>query len=181
MKKTIAIQVLLGLLCAASIAGCGSSSAQGGETLSLLAQFDFGSGEKLQPGSLMASNGMAYFVARTPDAGEEPWISDGTMSGTRRIMDIYQGPLNSMILPADDQPAFVEWNGLVYFAADDGITGYELWRTDGSEAGTALVADLLPGPDGFGSITMRPTGNRLYVTLEDFLDFSELWVLEVTP
>ena len=149
--------------------------------VSLLLQFDFGSGELVQSSSLMASNGMAYFVARTPDTGDEPWISDGTLSGTRRIMDIYQGPQKSMILPADDQPTFVEWNGLVYFAADDGINGYELWRTDGTEAGTALVADLLPGPDGFGSITMRPTGNLFYVILEKFLDFSELWVLEATP
>lgn len=181
MKRSIAIHALLGLLCAASFAGCGSSSAQGGETLSLLGQFDFASGESIHTGSLMASSGMAFFVARTPDAGEEPWISDGTLSGTRRIMDIYQGPQNSMISPSDDQPAFVEWNGLVYFAADDGINGNELWRTDGSEAGTGMVADLLPGPDGFLAITMRPTGNRLFITLFAINDFSELWVLEVTP
>lgn len=165
----IGIAVLLG--------GCGSSSSSSSGS---------GSARELVPtnvavGSLANIGGDAYFLRTELETGVEPWISDGTLNGTRRIMDIYQGPQKSMILPADDQPSFVEWNGLVYFAADDGINGYELWRTDGSEAGTALVADLLPGPDGFGSITMRPTGNRLYVTLDNFVDFSELWVLEATP
>ncbi|HYI23194.1 MAG TPA: ELWxxDGT repeat protein, partial [Candidatus Limnocylindrales bacterium] len=33
-----------------------------------------------------------------------------------------------------------------YFAADDGISGRELWRTDGSDLGTRLVKDIAPGP-----------------------------------
>ena len=36
----------------------------------------------------------------------------------------------------------------VLFAADDGVHGRELWRTDGTAAGTAMVADLTPGPTG---------------------------------
>ena len=36
----------------------------------------------------------------------------------------------------------------VLFAADDGVHGRELWRTDGTAAGTAMVADLAPGPTG---------------------------------
>ena len=41
--------------------------------------------------------------------------------------------------------------GLTYFTADDGRHGRELWRTDGTTAGTALVADLCPGSCSFGS------------------------------
>ncbi len=36
----------------------------------------------------------------------------------------------------------------VLFAADDAVHGRELWRTDGTAAGTAMVADLTPGPTG---------------------------------
>jgi len=36
----------------------------------------------------------------------------------------------------------------VLFAADDGSVGRELWRTDGSAAGTTLVRDVAPGPAG---------------------------------
>lgn len=36
-------------------------------------------------------------------------------------------------------------NGILYFAANDGVTGNELWRSDGTESGTFLIADLEPG------------------------------------
>ena len=36
-------------------------------------------------------------------------------------------------------------NGVLYFRATDGVNGYELWKSDGSAAGTALVKDITPG------------------------------------
>src|SRR5262245_52744934 len=35
-----------------------------------------------------------------------------------------------------------------FFTAWTPQTGRELWRSDGTEAGTTLVKDILPGPDG---------------------------------
>lgn len=45
---------------------------------------------------------------------------------------------------------------LSFFAANDGINGLELWRTDGTEAGTFMLKDIAPGlngsiPDPFGA------------------------------
>jgi ELWxxDGT repeat protein len=37
------------------------------------------------------------------------------------------------------------FNGTLYFTADDGGSGYELWRSDGTAAGTVRVLDLNPG------------------------------------
>ncbi len=34
---------------------------------------------------------------------------------------------------------------MVYFSATDGVNGVELWKTDGSEAGTLMVKDINPG------------------------------------
>ena len=36
----------------------------------------------------------------------------------------------------------------IYFTANDGIHGNELWKTDGTESGTVMVADITPGLNG---------------------------------
>jgi ELWxxDGT repeat protein len=50
---------------------------------------------------------------------------------------------------------FAEAGSRVYFQADDGEHGAELWSSDGTEPGTQMVVDALPGADagGIGSIT----------------------------
>ena len=68
-------------------------------------------------------------------------------------------------------------NGLVYFRAHDGSHGYELWRTDGTEAGTELVIDLNPGPlNGFPDGIAAVNG-ALYFNGFDTSDFtgSKAW------
>lgn len=48
--------------------------------------------------------------------------------------------------------------------ADDGVHGTEPWRTDGSPAGTALLADLEPGTTGSWPAEVTPlAGNLLFI------------------
>ena len=42
----------------------------------------------------------------------------------------------------------VSSGGLLLFGANDGVHGYELWRSDGTEAGSFMVKDINPGADG---------------------------------
>jgi ELWxxDGT repeat protein len=37
------------------------------------------------------------------------------------------------------------FNGWFYFAANEGVKGVELWRTDGSADGTKIFMDIIPG------------------------------------
>jgi ELWxxDGT repeat protein len=33
-------------------------------------------------------------------------------------------------------------NGTLFFTANDGVNGYELWKSDGTSSGTVLVKDV---------------------------------------
>jgi ELWxxDGT repeat protein len=77
------------------------------------------------------------FGAWTPETGFEPWLV--TEDGATLLADINPGPYDSAPV------RFGEADGTAFFAAVSETTGRELWRTDGTPAGTAPVADLYPG------------------------------------
>jgi ELWxxDGT repeat protein len=61
---------------------------------------------------------------------------------------------------------FTALNGYLYFAADDGVTGGELWRTDGST--TTQVDDInTTGSDGSYPYVFIPLGDYLYFTADN--------------
>ena len=43
------------------------------------------------------------------------------------------------------RPDLTAVGGRLFFAADDGVHGRELWKSDGSRAGTVLVKDIKTG------------------------------------
>ncbi len=50
----------------------------------------------------------------------------------------------------------------LYFAADEPGTGKELWRSDGTQAGTSRVADIVPGPDDSSPRYLTVVGSTVY-------------------
>ena len=83
-----------------------------------------------------------FFLAATTVAGDELWISDGTLPGTTMVKDINPG-IGDGIDPTKSV-AFLYTSTAFYFAATDGTQGDELWTTDGTDAGTSIVADINP-------------------------------------
>jgi ELWxxDGT repeat protein len=52
-------------------------------------------------------------------------------------------------------------NGLLFFRADDGESGIELWRSNGTPVGTLRLADIAPGPDSSFPSELRQVGGKL--------------------
>ena len=102
-------------------------------------------------------NGNLMFWAYDSAHGAELWISDATAAGTHIVKDINPGTANSVYY--DSYLGFIFYlntnvlNGIMYFSANDGVHGYELWRTDGTEAGTYMVKDIGVGAtSGFSAL-----------------------------
>ena len=58
---------------------------------------------------------------------------------------------------------------------EDGGSGAELWRSDGSAPGTVLVADIRPGPLGSAPRELTEAGGVLYFVADDGVSGPELW------
>jgi ELWxxDGT repeat protein len=76
--------------------------------------------------------------------------------------------------------SFVEFNGDLYFGADDGVHGQELWKTDGTTVGTSLVADINVGQDGSWPTELTEFNGELYFAAGDEFG-DELWKTDGTP
>src|SRR3954468_11387307 len=108
---------------------------------------------------------VAYFTAQAPGSGRELYKTDGTAAGTSLVKDIRPGSESSMPSP-DNQlrlpPDFTVVGNLTYFVADDGTTGAELWRTDGTAVGTLRVKDIYPAAGPSQPKNLTAVGNILY-------------------
>ena len=83
-------------------------------------------------------------------------------AGISILRDILPGNGRSLYSGGIGHESFVEFNGLRYFGADSGSTGYELWRTDGTEAGTEMFLELRPGAGSGAPSAFHVANGKLF-------------------
>ena len=66
-------------------------------------------------------------------------------------------------------------NGTLFFRANDGTNGNELWKSDGTEAGTVLVKDIWAGTPSSWPDTLVNLNDTLYFSADDEIHGRELW------
>src|SRR5215217_97205 len=143
-----------------------------------------------------------FFRAWDKKHGEELWKTDGTESGTKLVKDINPDRRPGARCDQGDcgipkgwsHPDTVTVMGKqVFFAADDGKHGVELWKSDGTEKGTTLVKDINTvkgnsNPNDKGDAINRSAeveklyvvGKTLYFRANDGKHGVELWKTDGT-
>ncbi|MFN8278553.1 MAG: ELWxxDGT repeat protein [Chitinophagales bacterium] len=137
------------------------------------------------PGNMTAFNGKLFFTANDGTHGNELWISDGTPGGTSLLKDIRLGPgssdpMNLAMTSRTFINRFFEFNGKLYFTANDSIHGGEMWRTDGTSLGTQMVVDATPGPGNGGGYLQTIYNNKMIMLGNDSAHGLEIWVSDGT-
>lgn len=118
---------------------------------------------------LTAFKGNLLFRANREGEGAELWIvRPGREPDV--LKDINAGPGSS------NPSGLVVWNDHVYFQADDGTNGAEVWRTDGSEVGTVMLKDVVSVPlKKISAREMQPGLGRLFLAAEVDDAGAEVW------
>lgn len=140
-------------------------------------RFDGNSVEKLANGqalNLTSAGDVLYFTMTDQN---ELWRSGpehGAASAGTYVVK------TSLGLPASN-PLFMTWmDGILYFQANDGVHSTEIYRSDGTDAGTQLVKDINPESGDDHIIAPTPLGKKLFFFADSYPEGIEPWISDGT-
>jgi ELWxxDGT repeat protein len=126
-------------------------------------------------GQLTEVNSQLFFVAGY-EWGSGLWKSDGTEAGTVLVKDLQPSGFFYSL------GGLTEVNGLLLFGAKDSFGaaeshGDELWKSDGTEAGTVLVKDIYEGSESSldWPYELTAVNGTLFFPADDGTHGAELW------
>lgn len=110
-----------------------------------------------------------YFSAYIDSLGLELWVSDGTNPGTHLFKDI-----NETEGVGSYPHGFTIFNDNLYFIANDGIHGNELWCTN--DDSTYMVKNISTNGGALDYADLYAANNRLFFAAQYNDGFFELWM-----
>ena len=145
----------------------------------------YGNSYSSYPSNLVEFNDQLYFTANDGESGNELFVSDGTSKGTQLLVDFYSGENSYGLNNRYDASNLTEFDKKLYFTANNGESGNELFVSDGTAEGTQLLVDLYPGENNYGSNSSYPTNlvefnDQLYFAANNGESGNELFVSDGT-
>jgi ELWxxDGT repeat protein len=134
------------------------------------------------PFSLTAHGGAFYLYADHGSTRTSLWRTDGTADGTVALVPPFDWAASygydDRELPRPDP---VGLGAKLVFVAFNPGHGIELWVTDGTPAGTSLLADIAPGPASSTPAGLVAAGGAVWFSAWDPRHGRELWRTDGTP
>lgn len=114
---------------------------------------------------LGANNGQLFFWIE-----RDLWVTDGTKEGTKNLGDVGRDHFDG---PVEDYFTFA--NGNLYVSGGGHDNSTQLWRSDGTVAGTMQVTDIAVGKSGTVLKYMTEVDGHVYFRADDGFYGDELW------
>ena len=138
---------------------------------SLVADINPGSGNS-NPQDFTMLGDIMYFIAYDATTGNEIWTYDtnspASTSNPAQLADLYPGVNSPSIYD------FTEYQGSLYFAADDSVYGRELWKANPT-TGLTMVKNIRPGSPGSDISYLKVIGDIMYFRANDGTNGNEMW------
>jgi ELWxxDGT repeat protein len=97
-------------------------------------------------------------------------------TNVRLVKDINVGSSNALRAGFQPPSFLTAVRSTLFFVAKDGVNGWELWKTDGTRAGTMLVTDIIVDTTNvWRGLEMAEAGGILFFSADDGVHGLELW------
>lgn len=161
---------------------CSASALASGREAYPVANIASGSGTSMthdyEVGVFVPLGQRMFFWATNSTSGRELYVTSRIVGGATLVKDIASGSTSGNV---NNITAFSDEHGsYVYFSANDGTNGNELWRSDGTLSGTQMVCNLYSGSNSSDPSGLTVVDGALYFSAKNSASDPILWRLADT-
>lgn len=137
-----------------------------------------------RPSDLTEMGGKLYFRAEHPVTAAELWVSDGTEGGTQVVKNIQPESDGDFERSSSYPTHLISTGDTLFFrvgtSEPSGFEGFDLWKTDGTEANTVPVKRIEQDADAFSDENIIIEDILYFLVQQDDESIRELWISDGT-